>query len=79
MNQPGRKTSNTTGDLMRYAGMGMQFFVSIGIAVYAGYKGDQWLHISFPLLVWLLPLIVVCMLIYKLVKETSKRKIDDKK
>lgn len=74
-----RKPTNTTNDLMRYAGMGMQFFVSIGIAVYAGYKGDQWLHISIPLLVWLLPLIVVCMLIYKLIKDTSKRKTDAEK
>jgi len=74
-----RKPTNTTSDLMRYAGMGMQFFVSIGIAVYAGYKGDQWLHISIPLLVWLLPLIVVCMLIYKLIKDTSKRKTDAEK
>ena len=62
---------------MRYAGLGAQLFVSLGIAVFAGYKGDQWLHLRFPLLVWALPLAVLCGLILKLVKETSKQKGDD--
>ena len=64
---------------MRYAGMGAQIFVSLGIAVFAGYKADKWLHLSLPLLVWLLPVIVLVLLIYKLMKETSKRKDDDQK
>jgi uncharacterized membrane protein len=62
---------------MRYAGLGAQLFVSLGIAVFAGYKADKWLNISLPLLVWLLPFIVLCMMIYKLIKETSKRKDDN--
>jgi hypothetical protein len=64
---------SSTNDLMRYAGLGAQLFVSLGIAVFAGYKADQWLHMPFPLLVWLLPFAVLCVLIYKLVKDTSKR------
>lgn len=64
-------------DLMRYAGLGAQLFVSLGIAVYAGYQADRWLHIRVPLLVWLLPLVVLCGMIYKLVKDTSKQKPDD--
>lgn len=63
-----------TNELMRYAGLGAQLFVSLGIAVFAGYKGDQWLHMPFPLLVWGLPFVVLCALIYKLIKDTSKRK-----
>lgn len=59
---------------MRYAGLGAQVFVTIGIAVFAGYKLDKWLRIPLPLLVWLLPLIAVSATIYKLVKDTSKRK-----
>jgi hypothetical protein len=58
---------------MRYAGLGAQIFVSLGIAVYAGYKADRWLHISLPLFVWLLPFLVLCLMIYSLIKETSKR------
>ena len=70
---------HNNNDLLRYAGLGSQILVALGIAVFAGYKGDKWLHISFPLLVWLLPLLVVSMMIYKLIKETSKKKIDDPK
>jgi hypothetical protein len=61
-------------DLVRYAGMGAQIFASLGIAVFVGYKIDKWLAISFPILVWLLPVLVLSVFIYKLIKETSKRK-----
>jgi len=57
--------------------MGAQIFVSLGLAVFAGYKADHWLKLSLPLLVWLLPFLVLCMMIYKLIKETSKRKGND--
>jgi chromate transport protein ChrA len=62
---------------MRYAGLGTQIFVSLGIAVFAGYKIDKWLKTSLPLMVWLLPFIVLCMMIYKLIKETSKKRKDN--
>jgi hypothetical protein len=58
---------------MRYAGLGAQIFVSLGLAVFAGYKADHWLKFSLPLFVWLLPFIVLCMMIYQLIRETSKR------
>lgn len=69
-----QKQNSAGNDLLRYAGLGAQILVSIGLAVFAGLKADQWLHISFPLLVWLLPLLVVTMMIVKLIKETSKKK-----
>jgi hypothetical protein len=62
---------------MRYAGMGGQIFVSLGIAVFAGYKADRWISTSLPLFVWLLPFVVLCLMIYKLIRETSKRKNSD--
>jgi hypothetical protein len=68
-----QKQSNNS-DLVRYAGLGGQIFVSLGLAVFAGYKADKWIHMPFPLLVWLLPLVVLCLMIYKLIRETSKRK-----
>jgi chromate transport protein ChrA len=58
---------------MRYAGLGMQLFVSLGLAVFAGYKVDKWIGMKFPVLVWALPLVVLFLIIYKLIKETSKR------
>ena len=70
--QPPQRRNNS--DVLRYAGLGAQIFVSLGLAVYAGYRADRWLKTSIPLLVWLLPFVVLAAMIYKLVKETSKRK-----
>ena len=66
--------SNSSNDMMRYAGLGAQILVAIGIAVFVGLKLDQWIRLSFPLLVWLLPVAVVTLMIYKLIKETSRKK-----
>ena len=68
-----QKQNNAGNDVMRYAGLGAQILVSLGLAVFAGYHADRWLKVSFPLLVWVLPLLVVCMMIYKLIKETSNK------
>ena len=68
-----QKQSNAGRDVMRYAGLGAQILVSLGLAVFAGYNADRWLKVPFPLLVWLLPLAVVSMMIYKLIKETSNK------
>jgi hypothetical protein len=69
-----QQKSGSTSDLMRYAGLGAQIFVSLGIAVFIGLKLDKWLHLRFPLLVCLLPFIVLVAMIYNLVKQTSKKK-----
>jgi hypothetical protein len=69
-----QKQNNASNDVLRYAGLGAQILVSIGIAVFVGLKLDQWIHMPIPLLVWLLPLLVVSLTIYKLIKETSKKK-----
>lgn len=63
----------TNRELMEYAGMGAQFLVSIGVGVFLGNKADQWLKILFPLLVWLLPLLIITGLIIKIVKDTSRK------
>lgn len=68
------KQSKPSNDLLRYAGLGGQILVSLGIAVFVGLKLDQWIGMPIPLLVWLLPLVVVSMMIVKLIKETSNKK-----
>ncbi len=59
---------------MRYAGLGMQFLIAIALGIFLGLKMDGWLNISIPLLVWLLPLIIICAIIFKIVRETSSKK-----
>jgi hypothetical protein len=65
---------NNYSDLLRYATIGTQIFVGLGLAVFIGLKADKWLKISAPLLVLVLPVIVLAAITYKIVKETSKQK-----
>ena len=72
-----QQKSGNTSELMRYAGLGAQIFVSLGIAVFIGLKLDKWLNLRFPLLVCLLPFLVLIGMIYNLIKQTSKKKKTD--
>ena len=74
-----QRSNKSYSDLLRYASMGTQIFVALGLAVFAGLKVDKWLKISAPLLVLILPVIVLVGIIYKIVKETSKQKDSDAK
>lgn len=66
--------SSNNKDLMRYAGLATQMMVSLGIAVFLGLKADKWLKLSFPILSWLLPLLVLAAIIYQVIKETGPKK-----
>ena len=57
--------------LMRYAGLATQMLISLGIAVFIGIKADKWLKLSFPILPWLLPLLTLAAIIYRIIKETG--------
>jgi len=74
-----QRSNKNYSDLLRYASMGTQIFVALGLAVFVGLKADKWLKISAPLLVLILPVIVLVGIIYKIVKETSKQKDGDAK
>jgi uncharacterized membrane protein YedE/YeeE len=60
--------------LWRYAGMVTQFLLAIAIGLFAGIKLDDWLALTFPLAVWLLPLCIIIGVIFKIVKDTSVKK-----
>jgi hypothetical protein len=63
-------SNNSNKDLLRYAGLGTQMLVSIGIAVFIGVKADQWLH-TLPLFSCALPLLVLITIFYKLMRQTK--------
>jgi type IV secretory pathway TrbD component len=71
---PDKKSNNNI--LLRYAGMGAQILVSLGLAVFIGLKLDAWIRTAFPILVWLLPLLVIIGMIIKTIRDTSKHKHD---
>jgi hypothetical protein len=50
--------------------MGTQMLVSIGVAVFGGLKADEWLHTS-PACTIVLPLLVLAIIFYKLLKQTK--------
>ena len=60
--------------MMKYVGLATQLMVSLALAVFAGLKLDKWLHLSTPLLVWILPLLVLVVMIWQIIKDTSKKK-----
>ena len=67
-------STNNNKELLKYAGLTMQLFVAIGIAVFAGYKADEYFKLTFPLLVWLLPVLVITGIIIKIFKDTGSKK-----
>jgi hypothetical protein len=68
------KPKSGNAQLWQYAGIGGQLLVSLGIGVYLGLKADKWFGFSFPLLVWLLPLLILIAMIARLIKATSLKK-----
>jgi hypothetical protein len=61
-------------ELLRYAGLSSEVVASVGIAVFLGIKGDKWLKVSFPILSWALPLLVIVVLLINLIKSGSGKK-----
>lgn len=70
------KQQNSKNDnlLMQYLGMATQFIVSLALGVYAGYWLDHRIKLSFPLLVWVLPLLIIVALMVRVIKDTLKKK-----
>ena len=60
--------------LWKYAGFAGQLLIALGIAVFLGMKTDQWMDFSMPLAVWIFPLAVLSVLIYKVIKDTAPKK-----
>ena len=58
--------------MLRYAGMGTQMLVSIGIAVFIGLRADKWLD-TLPLFACVLPLLTLDDISYKLMRQTANK------
>jgi hypothetical protein len=68
-----KQSPNNNRLLLKYAGLTMQILAGLAIALFAGMKADKWLSFKTPLLVWILPLLVIVVMIYQVIKDTSKK------
>lgn len=60
--------------LWKYAGMVIQFFAAIGIAVFIGLQADKWLSTSIPVFSWVLPLVAIIGIIMQVIRDTTRKK-----
>ena len=67
-----KKVDNTL--LWKYAGFATQLTVALAVSVYAGIKLDSLFKFKNPVIVWVLPLLVIVVLIYKVIKDTAPKK-----
>ena len=61
-------------ELLRYAGLSTEVVASVGLSVFLGMKADKWLKVSFPILSWALPLLVIVVLLINLIRSGSDKK-----
>jgi len=75
MTEPTNKKTKTDNSLLfKYAGLATQLLIGLGLAVFIGLKIDDWINIKTPVAVWLLPLLVIGALIFKVIKDTTIKK-----
>jgi len=55
----------------RYLGLSTQVAASVGVSLFLGVKADKWLKLTFPILSWALPLLVIVLLLVQLIKASS--------
>ncbi|MBS1731291.1 MAG: hypothetical protein JSS67_11040 [Bacteroidetes bacterium] len=59
--------------LWKYASLGSQILIGLGLAVVAGYYLDRWINIGFPLFVWVAPLCFLIVIFVKIINDTSQK------
>ncbi len=60
--------------LMEYAGLASQLMAALGLGVFMGYKLDRWMKVSFPVFIWVMPLVFLMAMFVKIFKDTSGKK-----
>ena len=68
-----QKPDNGKKLLLQYAGFATQLVVSLGIGVFIGYWIDKKVNITVPIFIWLLPLLILIVLFWKVIKDTSRK------
>ncbi len=74
-NQPNstKKKPLTPNSYMRYATMGTQMIVIMGLGAFGGYALDKWLQFKFPVFTILLSLLSIAAALYLSIKDFLKK------
>ena len=59
--------------IWKYAGLTFQIMAVIGLSLFGGMKIDNWLNLSKPLFIWILPLFFIIAVIVRIVIDTNKK------
>ncbi len=73
-NSPKKNQPDDRNAYMKYATMGTQMLVIIGLGVFGGYSLDKWLGWKVPVFTLLLSLFSVAAAIYLSIKDLLKKK-----
>lgn len=70
--KPPKKPDNNNL-LFRYIGLAFQMMATLGVGVFAGYKLDQWIGMSFPLFLIIFSLLALALLLWQIIKDTRRQ------
>ena len=73
MNKPNSKERNDTNSAMKYAAVGTQMMVLLGLGVFGGIKLDEKLNTS-PLFLVVLPVVALFVSLYQLYRQLVNKK-----
>ena len=73
MDKPTSTDNNKNGNAMKYAAVGTQMMVLLGLGVFGGMKLDEKLHTK-PLFLVLLPVLALFLSLYQLYRQLVKKK-----
>ncbi len=65
--------------LVRYASMGTQWIILLGLFTYIGHWIDKKTHSYIPIFIWLLPILCLFVLLLQIVRHTQSKKKHEKR
>ena len=69
--------SKPANKYLKYSGLAIQMFVTIGVMAFVGFKLDEWLELKFPIFLMLLTFSSFGGTMYRLVKSLEKDNLNE--
>lgn len=72
MTDPSSRKKKPYNLLWRYTGLAFQMLAAIGVSLWLGHLLDDWIGMRFPLFMIIFSLLALALLLWQIVKDTSK-------